>query len=190
MKLRKNPELRKKELTDIAFSHFLQYGYEKTSIRSIVAQANGEIGMFYNYFSSKEELFEIVLQRYNEEYVNKIRDIISNNKDMKFRELFKLLFSFLADSINEYQRINDNMANAQVLMQLHQSTLISLCPIFHQLLIDYINRGEIPKQQINTALLNDFLLFGISGVIHNKSEKSREAKYDTLIYILNTLFNI
>jgi AcrR family transcriptional regulator len=41
---RMKPELRKQELLEIAFRQFLQQGYEKHSIRSIVGEADGEIG--------------------------------------------------------------------------------------------------------------------------------------------------
>lgn len=63
------PELRKQELVRIALRQFLQQGYEKTSVRSIVKEANGEIGMFYHHFASKEEIFEAVLEQYNIAYI-------------------------------------------------------------------------------------------------------------------------
>ncbi|WP_273360422.1 TetR/AcrR family transcriptional regulator, partial [Anaerococcus octavius] len=50
----KDPEERKQELIDIASSLFEKYGYEKVSVRDILAEVNGAPGMFYYYFKSKE----------------------------------------------------------------------------------------------------------------------------------------
>jgi len=40
---------------------FLEQGFEGASLRSIVKKANTTIGNFYNYFSSKEELFDTLV---------------------------------------------------------------------------------------------------------------------------------
>ena len=53
---RKQSEMRKQELINIAMRQFIMQGYDKTSIRSIVGEAEGEIGMFYHHFASKEEI--------------------------------------------------------------------------------------------------------------------------------------
>ncbi len=63
MTKRKNPELRKKEIMEIALSHFNNKGYYKTSLEDIA----GEVGItkpgIYYHFKSKKNLF-IELFRY------------------------------------------------------------------------------------------------------------------------------
>ena len=68
----KPPDIRKQELINIALKQFLEKGYERTSVRSILKEANGEIGMFYHYFESKSEIYEAALEKYNKKYI-KIR---------------------------------------------------------------------------------------------------------------------
>jgi len=41
--------------------NFLEHGFEKASLRNIVKNAGTTIGNFYNYFSSKEELFNTLV---------------------------------------------------------------------------------------------------------------------------------
>ena len=53
----KDPEERKRELINIASRLFEKYGYEKVSVRDILAEVNGAPGMFYYYFKSKEDIF-------------------------------------------------------------------------------------------------------------------------------------
>lgn len=53
-------------LLDAARVEFMEKGYEKASIRSIVKNAETTIGNFYNYYKSKEAIFtELVEGAYN-----------------------------------------------------------------------------------------------------------------------------
>ena len=49
------------EIIAVATKLFFTEGFEATSVRKILALVDGEIGMFYHYFASKEELFEQVV---------------------------------------------------------------------------------------------------------------------------------
>ena len=121
---RMQPELRKQELLEIAFRQFLRQGYEKTSIRSIVGEVNGEVGMFYHHFASKEEIFNAVLEQYNLTYIGKIGRIISEGKGSTFWELLERIFLDLEYSLDEYAGMNRGAANTQILTMLHQNTLL------------------------------------------------------------------
>lgn len=46
-----------KRLLNAGLQEFLNKGFEKASVRSIVKTANTTVGNFYNYFKSKEDLF-------------------------------------------------------------------------------------------------------------------------------------
>ncbi len=169
---RMQPELRKQELIEIAFKQFLEQGYEKTSIRSIVAAAKGEIGMFYHHFVSKEEIFQAVLEQYNNLYIKKIKQNINTRKESSLWGVLGKIVEDLEKALSEYTNLNHGAANTQVLMILHQNTLMSLRPIFCELLEDHIRRGEISPPKTDISLLTDFLLFGTSAVIHDKEIKS------------------
>src|SRR5260221_4043992 len=49
---------RRAAILDIAMNEFLAAGYAATSMSSIAARIGGSKATLYNYFSSKEELFE------------------------------------------------------------------------------------------------------------------------------------
>ncbi len=184
---RKQPELRKQELLEIALRQFLQQGYEKTSIRSIVGEAKGEIGMFYHHFASKEEIFNAVLEQYNIAYIEKIKRIISEGKGSPFWDLVEIILSNLELSLKEYAQINHGAANTQVLMMIHQNTLMSLRPIIRGLIRDYVQSGEISPPETDAGLLADFLLFGTSAVIHNNEGKSKAVKKEAVKALLSRL---
>ena len=50
-RISKDPEVRKKELIDIATKLFEERGYERVSVRDILSEVNGAPGMFYYYFN-------------------------------------------------------------------------------------------------------------------------------------------
>lgn len=79
-----------RRLLHAGLQEFLNKGFEKTSVRSIVKTANTTVGNFYNYFKSKENLFsELVddvyqkfvclIEHHNDQYAQadsiKIQDI-------------------------------------------------------------------------------------------------------------------
>ena len=54
---------RRDGILDVGRDCFLADGYAATSMSSIAARLGGSKGTLYNYFKSKEELFEAVMQR-------------------------------------------------------------------------------------------------------------------------------
>lgn len=178
---RKQSELRKQELINIAMRQFIRQGYEKTSIRSIVCEAKGKVGMFYHHFSSKEDIYKAVLEQYNAEYIKNTKKIFEQDKEQSFSYLFECMLSALESSLSEYIDMNIDTVDTQMLTKLHNNTLISLQPIICDLLNKHINRGEIsPPPGIETGLLAKFLLFGISAVIHDKAQTSIKAKNEAV----------
>ena len=54
---------RRDGILDVARECFLAEGYAATSMSTIAARLGGSKGTHYNYFKSKEELFEAMMQR-------------------------------------------------------------------------------------------------------------------------------
>ena len=48
---------KKEALITTALKLFMENGYENTSVRMILNEVGGEVGMFYHYFKSKDALF-------------------------------------------------------------------------------------------------------------------------------------
>jgi AcrR family transcriptional regulator len=67
MQFKKN-EMRQ-SILESAEQAFLEHGFESASLRTIVKDANTSIGNFYNYFNSKEELFNILVAHDYEMFV-------------------------------------------------------------------------------------------------------------------------
>ena len=102
---------------------FLEYGFEKASLRSICAGAHVTTGAFYSNFKAKDDLFVAIveddLRAYNDIYDNLIERVVgkvvqAENGEievmsfiMDHRDLFKLLFDCSAGS--SYEGFKDDL---------------------------------------------------------------------------------
>ena len=64
------------EIIDIAMKLFFENGYEATSVRMIMNEVGGEIGMFYHYFKSKDMLFDQVVESFFKKYREKFEAML------------------------------------------------------------------------------------------------------------------
>lgn len=73
-------ETMKESILTAAESEFLEKGFQKASIRNIVNKSNTTIGNFYNYFNSKQAVFEeLIMDVYHSfDYLLKNHDKAEN----------------------------------------------------------------------------------------------------------------
>ena len=84
----KKGETREKIL-NAATKVFFENGFEATSVKMILDEANVVTGSFYHFFPSKENLFENVVEKFLQNYTERM----SLNNTMH-NSLFKLPFFF------------------------------------------------------------------------------------------------
>ncbi|MFX0004459.1 MAG: TetR/AcrR family transcriptional regulator [Candidatus Hodarchaeota archaeon] len=58
-----------------ALSVFEEKGFNNTRIKDITRKANTSVGNFYNYFNSKEEVFEVIISGIAELMISKFREL-------------------------------------------------------------------------------------------------------------------
>lgn len=91
LRARKKREI-KEQIIKSAERIFLQQGYEKTTIAQIAQQADIGIGTFYNYFSSKAEIFLFTfIQQTHKELSSNFSDFLLHSSDDPERILNNLL---------------------------------------------------------------------------------------------------
>ncbi|MGG5372341.1 TetR/AcrR family transcriptional regulator [Enterococcus sp. AZ196] len=184
----KDPDVRRQELIEIALKQFLENGYEKTSIRSILKEADGEIGMFYHYFESKKEIYEAALETYNEKYLVKLTEV-ADTPEWDFKEKLNQVFILLPSSISEYRSMYTKKVNPEIMTILLSRTLLKIEPIFEQIILEGIANGDIRVSVPNTHLLSQFILFGISAIIHDNEVQSMEEKVLNIKILLSKLLD-
>lgn len=63
-KPRPDKDARREAILDVACAIFLEDGFDAASMSAIAARVGGSKGTLYNYFKSKEELFEAFVERH------------------------------------------------------------------------------------------------------------------------------
>lgn len=184
----KAPDVRRQELIGIALKQFLENGYEKTSVRSILKEADGEIGMFYHYFKSKNEIYEAALENYNEKYIAKLTEII-NSTGLSFQEKLNQLFTLLPGSLTEYKLMSTEKVNPDIMSILHSRTLLKIVPLFERLILEGLGKKIMNAPVPNIHLLSQFILFGMSAVIHDTEINSMEEKIRHIESLLSKILD-
>lgn len=184
----KAPDVRRQELIGIALKQFLKNGYEETSIRSILKEADGEIGMFYHYFKSKNEIYEAALENYNEKYIANLTEIV-NSSSLSFKEKLNQIFTHLPGSISEYNLMYTEKVNPQIMTVLHSRTLLKMAPLFERIILEGLEKNTMNAPVPNVHLLSKFILFGMSAIIHDNEVNSMEEKFIHIKAILSKMLD-
>lgn len=154
---------------------FFENGYEGTSVRMIMDQVGGEIGMFYHYFKSKEELFDKVVEAFFKNYEEKFSGLIRGCSSPE--ELVNELAPVYERSMQEFGTLQGNM-HWTIQYAMHGRTVAAFLPVVVESLAKWGVESEVPLE-----ILAAQLLYGISATIHSKAFEAmdKEQKKETLL---------
>lgn len=140
---------------------FFENGYEATSVRMIMEQVGGEIGMFYHYFKSKEELFDKVVDAFFKNYEEKLSGLIRGCSSPE--ELVNMLLPIYEKSMQEFGALQGNM-HWTIQYAMNARTVAAFLPVVAESLTQWGIKSETPPE-----ILAGQLLYGISATIHSKT---------------------
>lgn len=171
------------KIINAAMVLFFKNGYESTSVRMILEKVGGEIGMFYHYFKSKDELFHEVVERF---FINYQTQFFAMTKNCTNRDQFISIFGdYVEKGTDDFGKISDNL-HWTIRYAFVAKTIESLQPAFAAMLgnWNYTNK-------LQSDLLASQLLFAISGTIHSSyyRKESKEKKKIIIRDLINRLLD-
>lgn len=170
------------EIINAALELFFANGYEGTSVRAIQKKVGSEIGLFYYYFKSKDEVFDIAINRYMEKYHALYQDFIEKNKD-KPEKLLINFFEAVKNEVFDFRNANADKLHWSVRRAIREQGLEILCPYVEECLGLMMEAG-IVLPDISFKTLSVVLSYGVGGtIIQHKEELSNEE----MELILNSL---
>ncbi|MBN1598174.1 MAG: TetR/AcrR family transcriptional regulator [Bacteroidales bacterium] len=154
-------EERRQKIMDSALDLFAKNGYDNTSISQIASKADISKGLLYNYFKSKEDLLEAILNT----GIDELMDVFDPNKDgvlevseMKFflEEMFKILKKHRV-----FWRLYFSVTTQPSVFKLVEKRIEEIYKPLTKMTVDYFTRQghENPTAE---AILFGALLDGIS----------------------------
>ena len=156
------------EIIAAATALFFSRGFEGTSVRMILQAVGGEVGMFYHYFASKEELFDAAVDRFFRQYA---ADFEAMAETVETPEM--LVDAFLPAyeaAMEQYARVENSM-HWTVRAALHDRTVRSMIPAAERLLARFGYRGAYPADIAAAKAVADF-----SAAIHSASFQAMDGE--------------
>jgi len=96
-RVKKSPDIRRKEIMNVAQKLFLKRGYSQVTVKDILDAVNLSKGGFYHYFDSKEAVLTALISDMTDEIIDELRLLIDNSNLTALEKLQK--------SFNEQQRL-------------------------------------------------------------------------------------
>lgn len=167
MKERHTENKTKDAILDAALKIFLTKGYEGTSVRMILEEANVVTGSFYHFFKSKEDLFEEVVERFLSLYKEQFAAIAADDS-RSFLEQLDLLMELIERNTQLYfRKLQANQLHWTVQYALHKRTLLALLPSVEVLVKRVLESGDAKNPMgLDIHTLSAVIVQGMEGIIH------------------------
>lgn len=175
--MRMQPEERKQELIDIATKLFLERGYKNVSVQDILDEVNGQNGMFYHYFKSKDEIYQAAIKQFID-YAASDRLKIINNKSISFKERLQLVCEDAVTDSKGFIDIFGKDVDVSFVAEALDGFLEILVKPVGNAIIEAKKEGIIPKESIitedNAEAAARFILYGTNSLARIRQEENDE----------------
>lgn len=187
-------ELRKKELTQIAYELFLTKGYENTSVDEIISKAGIAKGTYYYYFESKEQTLEEVINMIIDKCVLKAKQVLDTDLPIEQKFLNVILSLRVSSEEIEFQNVIHIPENIILHKKINDRIIKEAVPLLAKIVEEGIELGlfncDNIEERIKMILIMSNQLFDDKevdkkciSVFIDTVEKMLGAKSGTLSFI-------
>lgn len=165
----------RERILDAAQAIFIEKGYEDTTVRMILDASETVAGSFYHFFSSKEALFEAVVDRFMTEYNESFAaalDSVAEPADFP-----KMLVREVGRGSEMYfGQLQADKLHWTMVYALHTKTILTLQPAVYRTVQRMIADGKVKSRiDTDTQTLAAMLLNGIEGILHAHGLKDTDS---------------
>lgn len=158
----------KNRILEVGNRLFFEKGFDGTGIREIMKEVGADVGAFYYYYKSKDELFEDVLNNFFAPYEVDFEKIVSEAEQRPYRALLRF-FEYVKLSTREFRAKYDGHIHKTVRWAIREQTLTVLEPYIERIINILISYGGKPTMNAHTMAI--FLSHGVGSVIlHEESD--------------------
>lgn len=157
------------EIIAAALELFFEKGYEGTSVRMIQKKVGSEIGLFYYYFKSKDEVFDIAISKYMEKYDALYSGFLDTYKGCPEKLLINF-FCAVKDAVSKFRSSTGGNLHWSVRRAIREQGLEMLCPYVEKCL-DIMLESGIELPDLSYKGLAVVISYGIGGAIIQHNEE-------------------
>lgn len=165
MRTVKSAQERRNEILDIASELFVQRGFESTSTNDILEKVGIARGTLYYHFKSKEEILDAIVERINQQVVERLEEIV-RRKEMPVMERLVLAVRALRVDTELGEELMEQVhkpQNALMHQKMQEVLLNQITPLFQELIEEGMQQGLVqtyfPKETLEMILLYAFIMF-------------------------------
>lgn len=139
---------------------FYYKGYEGTKIEDVAKEAGIGKGTVYEYFESKQQLFEEMVAENRRHYIQSVLEAVKTGRN--FREKFIALAKYQANLVQEHLAFFENLAESKIMARemgaliLEQN--IKVAEILKTVVLEAMKNGEL-RSDLDLDIVSS-LIFG------------------------------
>lgn len=159
-------------MLEVATKMFFEKSYEGTSVRDIVKEVGCEVGLFYYYYKTKDDLFTDVMEHFFEPYKKDFEILVEDAKINQNRALLRF-FEYMKKKVIEFrEKYSDNM-HRTIRWAIREQALTVIEPYIEQIIQILVEHGAQLKMDVHLTAI--FLAHGIGSVIlHEDADYVKE----------------
>lgn len=177
----------KNRILEVGNRLFFEKGFDGTGIREIMKEVGADVGAFYYYYKSKDELFEDVLNNFFAPYEVYFEKIASEAEHRPYRALLRF-FEYVKLSTREFRAKYDGHIHKTVRWAIREQTLTVLEPYIERIINILISYGGKPTMNAHTMAI--FLSHGVGSVILHEESDWVESTTDDMRKTVNLIMGL
>ena len=136
---------KKEQILDMAFSLFLEKGYDNTSISDILSKLDIARGTLYYHFESKEAIMDAIIERSARNIVEEAQSIVLKKELSAYEKIFALFSGTSMKRMSGGDLIIDYLnqpQNALFHEKSNRSVIQKITPILGDIIKEGVNEGS------------------------------------------------
>ena len=158
----------KNKMIEVGTKLFFEKGFDGTCIRNITDELDCEVGLFYYYYKTKDDLFSDVLDHFFEPYKADFATLVESAKQNPNQALMRF-FGYMKVKVREFRDKYEGNMHRTVRWAIREQTLTVIEPYIEQILEVLVADGAKPT--MDTPIMAVFLSpRGGSVILHEDAE--------------------
>ncbi len=137
-------------IIEVGAKMFLENGYDGAGIRAIMLEVGADVGVFYYYFPSKDELFNAVLDYLLNPYKPHLEELVDEAEENPLEGLFSLYKYLREASVEFHSKYGENL-HRSVKWSIREHALEIIEPYTEEIISMIVERGANPVMDIHTS---------------------------------------
>lgn len=159
-------------MLEVATKMFFEKSYEGTSVRDIVKEVGCEVGLFYYYYKTKDDLFTDVMEHFFEPYKKDFEILVEDAKINQNRALLRF-FEYMKKKVIEFREKYSANMHRTIRWAIREQALTVIEPYIEQIIQILVEHGAQLKMDVHLTAI--FLAPGIGSVIlHEDADYVKE----------------